>query len=72
MGPAYNATLRQCDNATICDITGVLTSHYIFNKMRHDATGKNSIQCDTTLKMRPNSIKCDNFIFNEKCNSFNI
>ena len=42
-GPAYNATVRQCDNATICDITEVLTSRYIFNKMRRDATGKNPI-----------------------------
>ena len=42
-GPAYNATLRQCDNATICDFRGVLTSLFIFNKMRRDATGKNPI-----------------------------
>ena len=62
-GPAYNATLRQCDNATISDITGVFTSPYIFNKMRRGATGKNPIKCDTTLRMRSNSIKCDNLIF---------
>ena len=55
--------MRHCDNATISDITGVFTSPYIFNKMRRGATGKNPIKCDTTLRMRPNSIKCDNLIF---------
>ena len=33
-GPAYNATLRQCDNATIHDFILFLPSHFIFNKVR--------------------------------------
>ena len=35
LGPAYNATLRQCDNATIHDFILILPSHFIFNKVRH-------------------------------------
>ena len=35
IGPAYNATLRQCDNATIHDFILILASHFIFNKVRH-------------------------------------
>ena len=34
-GPAYKATPRQGDIATICDVILILVLRYIFNKRRH-------------------------------------
>ena len=34
-GPAYKATPRQGNKATICEVVLILLSRYIFNKRRH-------------------------------------